>query len=94
MNKLPFQRVLALSAHTDDIEYGCGAVIHRLIRQGARVYSAVFSICEDSVPEGLPDDILLTEMYQASKQLGILKKNVTVFRYPVRKLPHYRQDIL
>ena len=94
MNILPFQNVLALSAHTDDMEYGCGALIHRLIKQGAQVTSAVFSICEDSVPVGFPDDILLSEMYQAAKELGLAKENINVFRYPVRKLPQYRQEIL
>ena len=94
MNNLPFEKVLALSPHTDDIEFGCAGTLHRLIQQGAEVYSAVFSLCEESVPEGLPKDILRTEMYAAAKTLGIKKNNIALFRYPVRRFSEHRQDIL
>jgi len=94
MRDLPFRTVLALSAHTDDIEFGCGAALHRLLSQGSLVYSAVFSICEESVPEGLPRDILLTEMYRSARVLGILEENIRIHRYPVRVFPHHRQEIL
>ena len=94
MDNLPFKKVLAISAHTDDAEFGCGGTIHRLLEQGSEVYSAVFSICEDSVLEGLANNILETEMYKSSKVLGIDQNNIRVYRYPVRKFPAYRQEIL
>ncbi len=94
MQNLPFKKVLTLSAHTDDAEFGCGAMVHRLLNQGCEVYSAVFSICEESVPDGLAKDILQTEMHESAKILGINKDKIIVYKYPVRKFPQYRQEIL
>lgn len=94
MNRLPFKKVLALSPHTDDIEFGCGGTLHRLLQQGSEIYSAVFSLCEESVPEGYPSDVLLTEMHRAAEVVGIRRENIFVFHYPVRKFPERRQDIL
>ena len=94
MKKLPFKKVLALSPHTDDVEFGCGGTLHRLLQQGAEVHNAVFSLCEGSVPKGLQKDILLTEMNNAMQTLGVSKENIHVFRYPVRRFDEHRQDIL
>jgi N-acetylglucosamine malate deacetylase 1 len=94
MKKIPYQKVLLLSAHTDDFEFGCGATVNRLIRQGSEIYSAVFSICEESVPKGFEKDVLLNEMYNSIAQFGIKKENVRVFKFPVRKFPEFRQEIL
>ena len=94
MNKLPFNKILAISAHTDDMEFGCGATVNRLIRQQSAVYSAVFSICEDSVPGNLPKDILLEEMHDSAKVLGIPADRIYVYKFPVRKFPQFRQEIL
>ncbi|HID40411.1 MAG TPA: PIG-L family deacetylase [Calditrichaeota bacterium] len=94
MKSLPFKKILALSAHTDDIEFGCGATLHRLLEQNSEIHVIVFSICEDSVPNGLSKDVLLHEMYRSAKMLGIKKENIEVHRFPVRKFPQYRQEIL
>ena len=94
MSDLPFNKVLALSPHTDDIEFGCGGTLARLIEEGKEIHTAVFSICEESVPEGYPKDILLTEMRAASEVLGIPADHQHVFRYPVRRFNEHRQDIL
>jgi len=94
MKELPFNKVLVISAHTDDFEFGCGATVNRLIRQSSEIFSVVFSICEDSVPKDLPKDTLLKEMYNSAKHFGIKKENIRVFKFPVRKFPQYRQDIL
>jgi len=94
MKTLPFKTVLALSPHTDDMEFGCSATLHRLLQQGASIHTAVFSLCEESVPDGLAKDVLLTEMQAAAEALGIPSKNVHVFRYPVRRFTEHRQDIL
>ena len=63
--------VLVLGPHTDDGEFGCGGTIARLIEEGKEVFYATFSCAEESVPEGLPKDILLKEVKAASKILGI-----------------------
>jgi len=94
MRQLPFQKILALSPHTDDVEFGCGGTLHRLLQQGAEVHNAVFSLCEESVPKGLQKDVLLTEMNSAMQALGVSKENIHVFHYPVRRFDEHRQDIL
>lgn len=91
---LPFKNALVLAPHTDDGELGAGATIARLVDQGARVTYVAFSIAEQSVPEGLPRDILKTEVRQATASLGIAPENLIVLGHEVRKLNFARQDIL
>lgn len=87
-------KILCLGAHIDDVEIGCGGSIVRFIKEGNEVYYAAFSIAEDSLPEGLPKDILTKEVKVAAKIIGIKPENLFIFRYPVRKFPQYRQEIL
>jgi LmbE family N-acetylglucosaminyl deacetylase len=89
-----FQRVLVLGPHTDDGEFGCGGTIARFLEEGKEVYYATFSCAEESVPEGYPKDILLTEVKKASAVLGIPREQLLIYRYPVRQFAHHRQDIL
>lgn len=88
------QTILVLGPHTDDGELGCGGTIAKFIEQGKDLYYATFSCAEESVPKGLPKDILLTEVRNASQVLGIKDDNLLIYRYPVRKFAHYRQEIL
>lgn len=89
-----FERILILGPHTDDGEFGCGGSIARFVEEGKDVYYATFSCAEESVPPGLPKDILLKEVKAASNVLGIKKDNLLIYRYPVRKFAHHRQEIL
>ncbi len=91
-NKL--NNVLVLAPHTDDGELGAGGTISLLLEKKAKVYYAAFSTASDSVPAGMPKDILKTEVAKATKQLGISKENLIIFDYQVRKLNFSRQDIL
>lgn len=88
------QTILVLGPHTDDGEFGCGGTIARMIEEGKEVYYATFSCAEESVPEGLPKDILLREVKEASKILGISKDHLLIYRYRVRRFDHFRQEIL
>lgn len=85
-------KILVLSPHTDDGEFGCGATIARFVKEGKEVHYAAFSIAEDSVPEPFPRDILATEVEEATKVLGVA--SLTLSPYPVRRLAYYRQEIL
>lgn len=87
-----FKNVLVLAPHTDDGELGAGGTISRLIESGAEVTYAAFSTAAESVPEGLPKDILKIEVKEATKRLGIT--NLIVYDYQVRKLNYKRQEIL
>ncbi len=91
---MQFKNVLVLAPHTDDGELGCGGFIAKLIRNGATVTYVAFSTAEESVPDGLPKDILKVEVQKATKVLGINPKNLIIFNYRVRHLNYHRQEIL
>lgn len=76
--------VLAISAHTDDIELGCGATLARLSSEGYNVKAIAFSDC------GNPE--LKEEMAAACQTLDI--DVVSILKYPVRNFHAHRQEIL
>ena len=86
--------ILALSPHTDDIEFGAGGTIAKWIELGKVVYYVAFSIAERSVPQGLPKDILEEEVRKATKVLDIAPDNLYVYKFEVRTFPQFRQEIL
>ena len=88
------QRILILAPHTDDGELGCGATIAKLLEQEREVHYVAFSICEESVPEGFPEDALQFECQDATQTLGIDPDYLTILKYPVRKFTEHRQEIL
>jgi N-acetylglucosamine malate deacetylase 1 len=93
-NEKNIKRVLVLAPHTDDGEFGCGGTIAKLIEEGASVYYAAFSACEQSVLPQFPKDILVTEVKAATAVLGIKPENLILFTYDVRTFGYHRQAIL
>ena len=89
-----YKKVLILSPHTDDGEFGCGATITKLIEDGSEVYYAAFSACEQSVLPEFPKDILTKEVKAATQILGIKPQNLILFKYDVRTFNYHRQAIL
>jgi N-acetylglucosamine malate deacetylase 1 len=89
-----FKRALVLAPHTDDGEFGCGGTISRLAESGCEVHYAAFSPCRQSVPQGFPEDILITEVKAATKVLGVKPEHLVIFEYDVRTFNFYRQHIL
>jgi LmbE family N-acetylglucosaminyl deacetylase len=72
-----------------------GGTINRLLESGDNeVHYVAFSICEESVPEGFPKDVLYEEGLNSAKALGIPKENVSISKYKVRMFHSYRQEIL
>lgn len=86
--------VLVLAPHTDDGELGVGGTIARLVEKNIRVCYAAFSTAEASVPQGMPKDILKTEVRNATRKLGIKEEDLFIYNYEVRKLNYVRQEIL
>lgn len=84
---------LVVCPHTDD-EFGCAGTIHRLVEFGVTVHYLAFSRCEESVPEGLPRDILEEECIACTTKLGIPEENVLIDSFRVRHFPRKRQEIL
>ena len=87
------ERVLALGAHTDDIELGCGAYLSRLRREGSEIALAAFSRAELSLGPGMAPDTLEVEFRRAAGLLGVTER-VHMGDVPVRHFPAHRQEIL
>lgn len=88
------KKILILAPHTDDGEFGCGGTIAKYIEEGAEVFYAAFSACEQSVLKNFPRDILITEVKSATSILGIKPENLRLYQYEVRKFNFSRQAIL
>jgi LmbE family N-acetylglucosaminyl deacetylase len=88
------KKILVLAPHTDDLEFGCGGTVAKLIENGNEVWCAAFSACRQSVRKEFPEDILITEIKAASAILGIQPNNLVLFDYNVRTFNYHRQDIL
>lgn len=87
-------RILVLAPHTDDGEWGAGASMARWISLGHQVWYVAFSAAEESVLTDYPADVLRTEIFQATKEIGVPVDNVRVLHHKVRYFPRDRQDIL
>jgi N-acetylglucosamine malate deacetylase 1 len=87
-------RIAIVTAHADDAENALGGTIVRFVEEGHEVHYFALSICEDSVPAGFARDILLKECASSTKVLGISPDLLTILRYPVRRIPEHRQEIL
>ncbi len=88
------KKYLVLGPHTDDGEWGCGASMAKWTAQGHEVHYAAFSAAEESVPHGMPLDILRGEILEAIKEINLPADNLQVFQYRVRYFPRDRQEIL
>ena len=82
-----FRNVLVLAPHTDDAELGAGGTIAKLIELGAKVTYVAFSTASESVPQGLPKDILKIEVRTATKKLGIAPENLIILQVGLRTAP-------
>lgn len=89
-----FKTVFVLAPHTDDGELGAGGTISRLIETGSDVHYLAFCNAEMSVPQGHENGVLIKELFKATSELGIPKKNVSIYDFEVRKLNYARQEIL
>jgi LmbE family N-acetylglucosaminyl deacetylase len=89
-----YQNILILAPHTDDGEFGCGASISKFVELGKNIIYVAFSTAEESVPEGMPKNILEVEVREATQTLGIPQSNLIIFKYEVRKLNYVRQELL
>lgn len=88
-----FDRVLAIGAHTDDIELGCGAYLSRLRREGSDIMVAAFSRAELSLGPDMPTDTLEREFRSSMALLGITDR-LHMGTIPVRHFPAHRQEVL
>lgn len=79
-------KYLFFGSHLDDIELLAGATIHKLIGQGHDIHYVGFSPCHNPIR-------LEIECGNATKTLGIPRRNVKIYGIPVRYFNEHRQDI-
>jgi len=89
-----FSSIMILGPHPDDMEFSCGGTISKLISLGLEIHYVVFSMCEKSVPAGMPKDIIKQELLKSTKYIGIEDDNIHLYDYEVREFPKFRQEIL
>lgn len=92
--KLKYKRALFLAPHIDDVEFGCGGTINKLVNEGVDVMYIAFSDCKESISEELPKDILRKELSQSIESLGIKRDNIKVLDFRVRYFYEERQKVL
>ncbi len=83
------KRVLFLGAHPDDIEIGCGALIHHIVSI-SDVLCVTFSDNQKN-----PDlNQVVSEHYKSMGILGVSKEKTIFGPFTTRVFPHDRQEIL
>src|ERR1700690_2893857 len=83
------QRVLFLGAHPDDIELGCGALIHHI----APMSEVLCVTLSDNRKNPLLKNVV-QEHYEAMAVLGVPKDKVLLGQFTTRIFQEARQDIL
>jgi len=87
---MKFDKILALSPHTDDIEIGCGGTLHRLKSSGSEILVVNFSLSKnDSGDEPSPN---VESEFKDSMQ--VLGAEFEMLNLPCRSLQDHRQEIL
>lgn len=83
------KQVLFLGAHPDDIELGCGALLHHIVKH-TEVLCVTLSDNQKN-----PDLInVKDEHYESMKILGVPKEKIVFGPFTTRIFPDSRQDIL
>ena len=86
-------KVLLLSPHTDDVELSAGATLAKLSQDKSNTFAwAVFSTCEDAVPQGWPSDTLKKEFTAVASKCGI--GTLYIYNFPNKNFPEHRQEIM
>jgi LmbE family N-acetylglucosaminyl deacetylase len=83
------KRVLFLGAHPDDIELGCGALIHQI---SARTDILCVTLSDNQKNPLLSN--LVEEHYLSMEVLGVKRENVILGSFTTRIFHDARQDIL
>jgi N-acetylglucosamine malate deacetylase 1 len=87
-------KILIISPHTDDGEFGCGGSINKFIEMGSEVFYVAFSIVKEGITEEYPSDILSVEVVEATNRLGIPRENLIIYDFVNRQFDKDRQKIL
>ncbi len=83
------KRVLFLGAHPDDIELGCGALIHHIVKQTEIL---CVTLSDNQKNPNLKN--VKKEQYQAMEILGVPENKLLFGPFTTRVFPDARQEIL
>jgi LmbE family N-acetylglucosaminyl deacetylase len=83
------KRVLFLGAHPDDIELGCGALLHHIVNQ-----TDVLCVTLSDNQKNPQLKRVVGELYSSMAILGVPREKVVVEEFTTRKFPDMRQEIL
>jgi len=83
------KHVLFLGAHPDDIELGCGALLHHIVGQ-----TDVLCVTLSDNQKNPPLKNVVRELYESMAVLCVPKEKVVVQEFTTRKFPDMRQEIL
>lgn len=85
-----YRKVVAIGAHPDDVEIGCGGSLAAAYTLGAEVHTLALSKCEDE-PGNRTKDEREKEFLAASLILG---SEPHTFSVPDRQFPEHRREIM
>ncbi len=83
------RRILCLGAHPDDIELGCGALLHQMA-----ALSDVLCVTLSDNQKNPELNHLVGEHYASMSVLGLPPEKVILGPFETRRFPHARQEIL
>jgi LmbE family N-acetylglucosaminyl deacetylase len=83
------KRVLFLGAHPDDIELGCGALLHSIVKK-----TEVLCVTLSDNQKNPELKNVVNEHYRSMKALGISKEKIVFGEFTTRVFPDARQEIL
>jgi LmbE family N-acetylglucosaminyl deacetylase len=83
------KRVLFLGAHPDDIELGCGALLHHIVKQ-----TDVLCVTLSDNQKNPDLENVKAEHYQAMAVLGVPEDHIIFGPFITRVFPDARQEIL
>ena len=83
------KRLCFIGAHPDDIELGCGALIHQ-----AAKYSDVLCVTLSDNQKNPLLTNLVEEHHNSMAVLGVPKENIRLESFTTRRFPEARQEIL
>jgi len=87
-----WKKVLFVGPHSDDVEFGCGALIHRWIRQGG-IEARLLTLTAREKTTGEKYENALMYQANACKALGLPPEAARIERLPTRALPHLGEEI-
>lgn len=85
--------IVAIGAHPDDVELGCGGLLAKCIDAGYDVHYVVLSPCRKNTGLDHAPETLVNEAMKATTILGIKEENVTFFDFENTRLPTHAHEI-